>query len=241
MRLWMFAVALATPVMAVAQTAPTAAAETERHSLAVELASVLAPEARVRTMAEQMLNSTLPKVFANDPNMAAAERKSPGLTAEMLDVLSPIALAAVTDDMDSYWAFLTPAFTTTMTNAQMREVIAFYRGQTGQRAMTIVTSGLDFAPALQAQLQNPDAPITTTDMSRSVAPGVAAMIRELTPAEMAAVADFEGSPSGRALATALPKMNARVVEWMNRPDPAFDAKLDAALEAVFDRRFPKGH
>jgi hypothetical protein len=237
------AFALAAPAgSAWAQTPPAAAVDPARLALGTELAKITNGENVSNAQLDKMLSDTMPKALAANPDIAAMERKYPGIIAAMLAAMRPLFEAHVARDMPRQWPMIGRLYAERMSAPEIQATIAFYRSTTGQRVIQLMGEESDYSAVINQAIAEPDSKITESGLRSGVSSGIAALQRRLTPAEIAEVARFEASPAGLKLRGTIPVIQSAIVAMGNEPTPELDAQLEKAMQdvvATFTSERPK--
>lgn len=122
--------------------------------------------------------------------------------------------------------------------AHLRDIAAFYRSDAGRATMAAIARSM--RPA-ETRLR-PDGsvePMTRADIRAAVPTD---FLRELTPAQLAALAAFGGSPHGRAFMALTPQLEQATVSAVNDMNANAQNEVQAAVQAAlqdFIRRNPR--
>ena len=174
-------------------------------------------------------------ILKEDPDSKALESEYPGIYQDVWKAMEPVILKSVDDDMPKLWNRLARLYTERLTPAEIAGLRRFYATPTGQRMVRTMDEEADLAPMVEAITKSPDAPITTEVMRKSLAPARAAVVRQITPQDEAALTGLQKSISLPKLYALGAQVQRVTLEWMNEPDPEFDARLDALIEKRMER------
>ena len=238
-RIFIAVAALAAAPVASAQTvAPPAAARIApaRLALGLELARLLNSEAGTIAMLEKMLGESLPRAILADPNVAAMERQYPGIVADMIAAMKPLMITYMRGELPSLWEPLAALYATHLSEADLHEVIAFYSSPTGARIIAFMEQSVDYEPMLREMAASGDYALSDAAMDNAEAASVEQLPGQLSPGEMAAVVRFTNTPAGRRFVALLEQSKAIVSQWAAEPTPELDARLEAAVMAVINKR-----
>lgn len=230
---WAQAAAQAAPAPAPAP-AP-AAVDPARLALGTELARLTNGEDVSNAQLRKMFSDTMPKALAANPDIAAMEKQYPGIIAAMLDAMRPLFAAHMAREMPRQWPVIGRIYAERMSVAELQATLAFYRSATGQRVIRLMSEESDFSVAINQAIADPDSKMSESGLRAGVNSGIAALQRQLTPAEMADVTRFEASPAGLKLRAAIPVIQSAVVAMGNQPTPELDAQLEKAMIDVVQK------
>lgn len=238
-------------VMAVLQAAPaqdktaqpspasaSAPAPTSTPSVAgMRIATTLASEEVVRTATAKVLRDQVPKAFAKDPNFQEMERSFPGITNEFLNVMEPIVVAATIKRLPIYQAKVAALFDRRMNPSELNATGDFYASPAGRRVVALAVAGLDFGPILKRQIESEGkTAIASGEISSAAEAAVAPAMKQLDPSEMKVLIAFGSSPAGLKVNQMRAELALLAAEENNRPDPATEAEIAKAVEALIKLR-----
>ncbi len=218
------------PASAVPPVAVTA--DTERMRLAVELAEALNSEPLIRTQIAKMLNETMPASFAQNPDMASLERAYPGTIAAVIDAMRPLMTDHMISVLPAMWRDVAPEYANALTAAELRQLLAFYRGPVGVRIGAIMAQGIDYSAGLNRIIANDDATLNVSDIQDGTRRGVARLVRDASAEDMAAMNALVTTSAGRKLPAITIAVNKRIAAWAARPTPELDARIEKAVDAA---------
>lgn len=237
----LLAMMVAVPFAQSSVPAPVVVREDEVTRLSVEVAALLNSEAVTRVQLRKLQEQTFPEQFANDPNFAVLERQYAGITSEAIDAMMPVLTASALDELPALQRELAGVYAEYFTATELAEMLDFYRGPTGTKLISAVSSGADFSQLVGSAMRAGDkAVVTEQDLTAGVNAGVATMIRSLTDDEAAEVVAFGMSTVGRKLATVNGRVQQFTVSIANRPRPELEKQVEAAVMGVVQRRMGQG-
>lgn len=235
------AVVLALSAPAVAQgQAPAAQAPvaslivTVESGPAYELAKVTNSEAMNRVQLDKLLNDTLPKQFAANPDFVELEAAFPGITRKVIDSVRSIAVEATLSALPILWGRIGGIYSQGLTEIEINRLLAFYRGPTGQHLLDIIARNADFSRAMNRMLKGEDSRLTSSDLMSGTRVGILTLRNELSPMEIEEVRTIEQTPLGAKMLELGPLVNAEIALWGNEPAPELDAKVEAAVMAIVE-------
>ena len=212
------------------------AEDTPAFSAALELAEVLNSPALMRVQFDKLFDETFPRSFAANSEMVALETTEPGILKEMLAAMRPILEEDLRASLPELWNDLAKIYAAELQASEIKEVTAFYRSEVGQHLVAAMGEGMDFSTAVSKSLLAPDDELQEQDLTAGLMAGVAGLSKRLTPEDYQAIIDFTSKSPGSKLATIAPKTVAETTRWSNRADPETEAEVQAAVDAVVQRR-----
>lgn len=216
----------------------SASAPTPTPSAAgMRIAATLASEAIVRKATGRILRDQVPKAFAKDPDFQKMEQSFPGITNEFLDVMEPIVVTATIKRLPIYQAKVAALFDLRMNAAELNTTADFYESPTGKRVVALAIEGLDFGPILKRQLETSgNTDIAPREIGRAAEAAVGPAIDQLNPSEIKVLVAFGSSPAGQKVNQMRAEIAQLAAEENNRSDPAVDAQIAEAIDALIKKR-----
>lgn len=218
------------------QLVPAPAATPMQGSLAlgVEIATLLNNAESTRRQTTKVFDETMPAVLADDPNVAALEVEFPGITQRMLDAMQSEVETQVVAGLPDLWNRLGTIYAGSLTDAEMRELLIFYRSPTGQWLIDGIVTGADFSKWLGTVMTNPDVEITAGDLRSAVQGGhvQAGLVRTMTAEREADLRKLFATSAGRKVLALNPKLLEVGAAWSNESTPEEDARIDAIVDGV---------
>lgn len=220
--------AIAAPVE---RAAPVTAQADARIALGREIAQLLNSEAITIAQTRRMFDETMPGVFAQDPNLGAMEKQYPGIIRHMIDAMRPEILRNVTSELPELWDRLAPIYAGALTEAEMRESLAFYRSPTGVWLIDTMANNADFSSALGRVVTDPNREITAADLKAgAVDSTIGAVAGGMTAERGRAIMAFHGTSAGQKMRALQPKLLEVSAAWSNETDPAAEARVQKIVQ-----------
>ena len=223
-----------------APSASTSAAPTPvptPSAAGMRIATTLASEAVVRTTTGKVLRDQFPKAFAKDPNFQELERSFPGITTEFLNVLEPIIVAATIKRLPIYQAKVAALFDRRMNTVELDTTADFYASPAGRHVVALAVAGLDFGPILKRELESGGtADIASSEIRSAAAAAVVPAMKQLDPSELRVLAAFGATSAGQKVNQMRTELAELAAEENNRSDPAVEAEMAKAVEALIKQR-----
>jgi len=202
-----------------------------RMTLGREIAALLNSEAITVAQTRRMFDTTMPDLFGKDPNLAMLEQQYPGIIRQMIDAMRPEILRNVTTQLPELWGLLAPVYAETLTEAEMRESLAFYRSPTGVWLVDTMANNADFSVAMSRLMANPDRKMEAADLKiGAVDSTVGAVAKDMNPDRARAIMAFAATPAGRKMRSIQPRLLEIGTAWSNESDPATDARVEKIVE-----------
>lgn len=224
----LFALLLA---QAAPQVAPDPAVQTPavaptRDALALDLAELLNSEALTRAQLAKIVAETLPKVFAQNPDMVSIEKEHPGASAAVIAAIGPEMVTYTVRTLPELWRNIAPIYARHLDVAELRALLAFYRGATGQRVITAMGRGSDYGAALSRMMNEQSSTMTASDLRAGAAPGISEVIRTSSPEDRQAMIALGQSSAGRKLPAVTREVMEAVSAQSAKSDPAFEKRIE---------------
>jgi len=182
---------------------------------------------------------TMRKQLADTPVMAAAEAKSPGLTAEIAEGIRPIIRRHSERVALQYRPQLAAAMAEHLSPEEAGRVAAFYRSDLGRRMMGSVSANYSLEQSVATAMAEKD--LAEADVTADIASAVGAGLKDMDPKDIAELGrQFMSDPALGKLQRANPKIFAIRARMENEPLSADDEQaINAVITDVFARRLGK--
>lgn len=213
-------------------------APADRQALGRELARINNDEKTANAQIDGMLRSVA-GVLAQDADMQALEKEHPGAIQLMVDAMAPVIREEILRTLPDLWERLGVLYAKNLTEAELREVIAFYSSPLGDRLRAAMGGSFDAGPMLREVMANPDAPISQGAMRSTLGKTAVTTVRTLSPEDQKALAQFAFTPAGSKFVQLSPETIRIATEWTNAPSPELDAKLEKITEEVVTKILEK--
>ena len=176
--------------------------------------------------------------MATDPNLALAEEMSPGLIDELAQSTRPAFKDHQMRTREIYIPRMAALFAKHLTPAEARAAAQFYRSDIGRRLLKLTSSNYSMDAMLAEAMEENE--ITQEMVEKDVGTTLSNVVDQLTPEEMRELARASmDNPAIMKLNLAQSEIKAMRVEMENEPlDEQTEREMQAAMEAIFARRFP---
>jgi hypothetical protein len=199
-------------------------------ALGVEMASVLNSEELTLKQSRKLFDETMPKVLAANAEYKQIEVSYPGFTAHIIAAIRPEAERSTIQRLPALWDRLGALYARNLTEADMRQALAFYRSPSGSWLIRVVGEGADFSKLVQQSIDKPDSNIQSGDLREAIiVPGAKALTSSATPAQRKDIIRFVFSPAGVKIRRLGPAVMQTVTAWSNEPQPDAEKVIEAAV------------
>lgn len=230
----------AVPQAAVPSPAPATVLVPSRAGLALELSETLNGEALTRVQLNKMLDETLPVELRKNPDVAAMEKLYPGALVAMIDGMRPVIVSKTLEALPGLWKEVAPVYANALSEAELKQLLAFYRGPTGKRVIEAMGRGADYSQAIVRSINSGDTKVTANDFKSGASAGVARVIQESNPEDINAMIALMKTDAGKKL----PGITAVVLQcsadWSNRIMPQIQPDVNEAAQAAIENFIAKG-
>ena len=230
----------AVPQAAVPSPAPATVLVPSRAGLALELSETLNGEALTRVQLNKMLDETLPVELRKNPDVAAMEKLYPGALVAMIDGMRPVIVSKTLEALPGLWKEVAPVYANALSEAELKQLLAFYRGPTGKRVIEAMGRGADYSQAIVRSINSGDTKVTANDFKSGASAGVARVIHESNPDDINAMIALMKTDAGKKL----PGITAVVLQcsadWSNRIMPQIQPDVNEAAQAAIENFIAKG-
>jgi hypothetical protein len=213
-----------------AQPAPvpaTPASTDARMAAARDLAKLVNPTSRVEEQIGGLLANMARQAFTTDPSLTALGQEYPGSDRVFVETIRPIMTEELERTLPAYIEATASFFAGNFTQAELGELLAFWRSPAGQVLVDSVSSAADYSSMTkeivdQISVSGADFSISQGAISKDKQKAAMAGISRLSPAQQTAVIRFGLTPTGRKLARLAPQRNEIDRQWANR-EPSAEA------------------
>lgn len=211
-------ISLAYPLSAQAivavQAEGAAASSTETKQQALRLVMQQYSPEKITEQVSEVLDTTLPQSFRNDPQFVELERAYPGLTNVIVASIKPVVLRAYADKLPLLWEQLAELYAINLTSAEIDQIGAFSTSPVGVRYAKALQQNRDLLPAVDAAR---NASGVDASVSEATKKSLIATIRkassDISAADRLVIFRFENSLAGAKLTKMMPKMQEITLNW----------------------------
>lgn len=177
--------------------------------------------------------------LAADANIAFLETQSPGLVEELANSVRPTFKEHTTRVREMYLPQMTDLFARYLTPAEAQDAADFYRSAIGRRMLKLLSSNYTI-DAMLSDYEEGSA-ITQDEVNRDVTATVMNTLGELTAEELIEIEQtVTASPGLMKLNMMQGEIRALRMQMENEAlSPTSEKAMEAAMTAVFERRFPQ--
>lgn len=226
--------AAAQPAAAPPPVAPPAATQGFSPA-AMRLARLVQPEDQGNAVVIAAAREGFIKALAEDPGNAALEAQYPGIQQAVWAAMEPLLRESIPADIPKLWVRLARVYTERLTPPEIEGLHRFYSTPAGQKVIRAMNEEADLAPIIASAAKSPDSTVSAEALAQAQAPARAAAARAIADGDEAVVAELaKVVPLPKLLALGV-EVQRVTLEWMNEPDPEFDARLTAAIEETMTR------
>jgi hypothetical protein len=227
------ALSIAAPVQ------PVAAAQSAAEDGAMALARQVSPtDLLVRTTVEAG-RQMFALMLSEDSEAEATEKEHPGLTKAIWDAVEPELRRVAVDGAPDLWNQLASLYRQRLTPGEIASLGTFYGSPTGRKMIESMYSHVDGAGLIRKVADDPDAQITAKDLSAAQAPAIRKALEGIGPEDEPALLALQKTVSLEKLKAVGQEVQQVTLAWANKPDPASEARVTAAVEAAVQRHIAK--
>ena len=202
----------------------------EARALAYELAQLLNSEASLNAMLDTLIRDAMPRAFANDPNLAQLEQRYPGITRFVIHRVEPELRRSALADLPQSWTDIGVIYASALSLSDLRESLAFFRGEAGTRLVAAMAEGFNFDQIAADALRNPDGAVSPGAFGSALRGSVTSLTQRASAADLQALNRFSLTPAGARMRMLTPRLAAYASQAMNRRDAANEAIVERIME-----------
>lgn len=197
---------------------------------ALVLARLMQPDAMMLDVADRAFATGAADIFRKDDFYVEADRKQPGLIDELVGELSAAFRAYGATTMPTVHRRYALLYMELFTPTERSELIGLFSAPVGKKLITAKMANLDLTPMVNEIVANPDAKMSTeqmTSLNRVSAKKAAATLTEADGQALLKLVRPETLAKMRAVS---PRIMQLETDFANEEDPALDAVLDKAMK-----------
>ncbi len=137
------------------------------------------------------------------------------------------------------WEEVADVMAARLTNGDMTALEAFYRSATGRKMIAGAAGGIDMQPFFSDIAANPDRKVDGDDLDQVQSAAIKGAIAVVDADDMAALEALNASGAGAKLIALTPELEKIMLEQANRPDPALEARMQAAMTKAVEAHIAK--
>ena len=223
------------PIPASATSAPTpqadAAAALAREIHPIELAVATGVEGIDRFLVAAMLKQ---------PEIAEMEKQHPGIVKAMYAAARPFMVEGERHNAVKVQEALAELYRSQFSVEEQRQLLAFYSSASGRKIVRGMFNVEALSNTMDAIASDPQSGITSETAIVTQAQALGHLAAVLTPEDEKAAADFMATAAGKKLNGLTGKVRALVLGIVNAENPQLQAKVNAAMGAVYEQYTKKG-
>lgn len=231
------AFAIAAPAAAAAPEHASQAATNEvaPHPDALEIAGLMLPvetavEASVRVGKQAFFD-----MFRQNAEATEMERELPGIAAALWPALEPELRQFTREEHPGFLNTVATFYTSRFTPDELKALHTLYASPTGKKMIGAVYRNAVSNAIVEEMIQSPGAPVSQTAAREAIRQETGKLVDLLTNEDEARIqAAFRVIPMAK-LERANGELAEVMVQWLNRPSPELDARLDAVMGKAMAR------
>ncbi|WP_230772666.1 hypothetical protein [Sphingomonas sp. Leaf4] len=190
---------------------PTLATTAKVSAEALAFAEAYVPAEMTTRNAVAAFRTEGRKALAQQPTITTLEQRSPGARAKLLDAGAVVVEQTYRDGLPVLQQRIAAVAAADLSPADLSEVTRFLRSPTGRALQGAVAANVDTAKIAAAGQANGH--LTTSDVTGAI--DMAGSLRAMTPAQIAELARFGATATGRRFQLAVPKLQAAITAETN--------------------------
>jgi hypothetical protein len=205
------------------------------HPDALAIAGLMLPveaavEASVRIGKQAFL-----QMFKSNPEIAELESALPGISDALWPALEPEIRRFTKEEHPGYLNMVASFYTSRFTPDELKALHTLYATPTGTKIINAMYSDARPGPMIEEMIRAPDAQVSVAAANETMREQTGRLVQLLTKEDQAPIqAALQVVPLAK-LERANAALSELVVQWLNRPTPELDARVDAAMEKAMTR------
>jgi hypothetical protein len=229
------ALAIAAPVASAAQQPGPESAAAAPHPHASAIAEIMLPLDKTVEAAIATGKRAFFEMFRSNPEIAEMEQSFPGIAAALWPEIEPELRRATIEGHPAYMNMVASFYSARFTPAELEALRTLYSTPTGAKMMGSIHGDTGPNAIVDEVIRNPDAPVShgaAEEMIRAKTERMVALLTEEDEAPL--LAALRVVPEAKMI-RANADLVKLLVEWMNKPTPELDARLQAIMEKTVER------
>lgn len=199
-----------------AVTLPVVKATAESSALALELASMLNSEAITHRQLEIAYTETLPKVMKGNAEFQQLEKVFPGISDAAIKAEREIVEPWTMEQLPGLCATIAEIYSSHLTAAELQDVLAFYHGPVGAKALSSIAEGSDMSAIASKNIADDQYQLTGDDLRQATgAAALPGLLKSLNVEETRALFTFGMTPAGRKWNQLQKLVFPKIAEYQN--------------------------
>ena len=223
--------AVASPALAQPQAAKVATPSAD----ALALAEVAPPRGLYVAREVETARRMLLGVLARDPDMAALEADHPGLSKAIWGAVEAETRTYAEASLAEYRALLAGVYDRRLSSAELRGLSRFYTTPTGQKIVRAMYQPASVDGLVGDLVRDPDGKISQKTANAMDRAARARAESSVTAADAPALAELTRTISLAKLDSLGEEVTRVTLDWSNRPDPEFEARIERLMIEAVER------
>ena len=229
------ALAVAAPVASAAQQPGPESAAAAPHPHASAIAEIMIPLDKAVEAAVAVGKRAFFEMFRSNPEIAEMEQSFPGIAAALWPEIEPELRRATIEGHPAYMNMVASFYSARFTPAELEALRTLYSTPTGKKLIGAIHGDRGSNAIVDEVVRNPDAPVSQGAAEEAIRAKTDRLATLLTREDEAPIlAALRVIPEAK-----MTRVNAELVkllvDWMNRPTPELDARLQAVMERTMER------
>ena len=173
--------------------------------------------------------------MGENPNLAPVEKQHPGAIAYVIAAARPVIEKAMNDRAPLLYDRLAQIYATNLTEAELQEMLAFYRSPAGIWLIRQVAQGMDMSALFNRAMADPDTKVTSGDVVSAQQDAVISSFPQMPAEHRAAMMRLATRPALAKLGRINPLLAAAAAEWANGAPPELQTQVNNAMIGAMQR------
>lgn len=204
-------------------------------ALGREIAELLNGGEVSRIQYDKLFDETMPRSMGENPNLAAVEKQHPGALAYVIAAARPVIEKAMNDRAPLLYDRLAQIYATNLTEAELQEMLVFYRSPAGIWLVRQVARGMDMSAVFNRAMADPDTKITSGDVVNAQQGAVVSTYPQMPAEHRAALMQLGTRPVLAKLERINPLLAAAAAEWANDTPPELQQHVNETMIGAMQR------
>ena len=229
------ALVLVAPIPAMALSDADRPAATASSADAVALARLMSPRDLLVDMEVREFDKHFVSSLKSDPDMKSLDDDYPGLFEAMHKASRGLVAEATGRSVDQVHVGLSKLIEASFTQADIVELLNFYRSPIGQKTMHQMAASADASKVYQRAMEDREFKLTGDEIDAQGHDTARKAVQSFTPEEQTQMMLFMAKPSFGKLAKVQPQIQKMLADEFNAPDPEFDKRVEEAMAEAIEQ------
>ena len=209
------------------------------HPEALAIAGLMLPLETAVDASARVAKQAFFEMFKKNAEMAELESEMPDISAALWSVLEPEIRRFTREEHPGYLNMVASFYTSRFTPDELGALHAFYATPTGKKIISALYRDAGSSAIVEEMIQSPGTPVSEAAAKETMREESDRLVGIFTKEDEASIQTALRIVPMAKLERANAELIELVVQWMNKPTPELDARIDAVMEKAMTRYMAK--